>query len=73
MVATVKTCRSLLRLLSFATLFEMGLAEGAMTSLEPPPAYGLAARRMGVPAELLFAVALQESGVTLRGDRKSVV
>ncbi|WP_207281697.1 transglycosylase SLT domain-containing protein [Pseudomonas sp. FW300-N2F2] len=69
MVATVKTCRSLLRLLSFATLFEMGFAEGAETALEPPPAYGLAARRMGVPAELLFAVALQESDVTLRGQR----
>ncbi|UZE16050.1 transglycosylase SLT domain-containing protein [Pseudomonas sp. B21-054] len=69
MVATVNTCSSLLRLLSFATLFEMGFAEGAVPVLEPPPAYGLAAQRMGVPAELLFAVALQESGIILRGQR----
>ncbi|WP_429509539.1 transglycosylase SLT domain-containing protein [Pseudomonas sp. BT76 TE3572] len=35
----------------------------------PPPAYGIAARQAGVPSEVLFAVALQESGVTLRGQR----
>lgn len=35
----------------------------------PPPAYGWAAREAGVPSAVLFAVALQESGVTLRGRR----
>lgn len=33
----------------------------------PPPAYQLAARQAGVPSAVLYAVALQESGTTLRG------
>lgn len=33
----------------------------------PPPAYQLAAAHADVPASILFAVALQESGLTLRG------
>ena len=33
----------------------------------PPPAYQLAAHRADVPAAVLYAVALQESGATLRG------
>lgn len=33
----------------------------------PPPAYQLAAQQAGVPAPLLYAVALQESGTSLRG------
>lgn len=33
----------------------------------PPPAYQLAAQRAGVPAPVLYAVALQESGTQLRG------
>jgi soluble lytic murein transglycosylase-like protein len=32
-----------------------------------PPAYGLAARAQGVPESVLFAVALQESGMKVRG------
>lgn len=36
---------------------------------KPPWAYRLAAREAGVPSAVLFAVALQESGVTLRGRR----
>jgi len=35
----------------------------------PPPAYQLAARDAGIPSAVLYAVALQESGVTLRGRR----
>ncbi|WP_438826734.1 lytic transglycosylase domain-containing protein [Pseudomonas koreensis] len=35
----------------------------------PPPAYTFAAQRSGIPSNVLFAVALQESGVTLRGQR----
>lgn len=33
----------------------------------PPPAYQLAAQRAGIPASVLYAVALQESGATLNG------
>lgn len=35
----------------------------------PPPAYQLAARDADIPSAVLYAVALQESGVTLRGRR----
>lgn len=35
----------------------------------PPPAYQHAARQAGVPASVLFAVALQESGMTIHGRR----
>lgn len=34
----------------------------------PPPAYSIVAKRTGVPVNVLFAVALQESAVTLRGQ-----
>lgn len=34
----------------------------------PPPAYQLATHRTGVPAEVLYALALQESGTVLRGQ-----
>ncbi|WP_296258018.1 MULTISPECIES: transglycosylase [unclassified Pseudomonas] len=34
----------------------------------PPPAYQLAAARAGIPASVLFAIALQESGAPLRGQ-----
>ena len=33
----------------------------------PPPAYQLAAQRAGIPTAVLYAVALQESGVHLNG------
>ena len=33
----------------------------------PPPAYQLAAARAGIPASVLFAIALQESGTPLHG------
>ncbi|VVP21842.1 glucosaminidase domain-containing protein [Pseudomonas fluorescens] len=33
----------------------------------PPPAYQLVAARAGIPASVLFAIALQESGTPLRG------
>jgi Transglycosylase SLT domain len=35
----------------------------------PPPAYQLAAKDAGIPSAVLYAVALQESGVDLRGRR----
>ena len=34
----------------------------------PPPAYQIAAQRAGVPSPVLYAIALQESGVR-QGDR----
>lgn len=33
----------------------------------PPPAYQLAARQVGVPSAVLYAVALHESGTTMHG------
>lgn len=33
----------------------------------PPPAYQVAAQRAGIPSTVLYAVALQESGIRLRG------
>ena len=33
----------------------------------PPPAYQLAAQRAGIPSTVLYAVALQESGVRRNG------
>ncbi|MDT3723103.1 transglycosylase SLT domain-containing protein [Pseudomonas oryzihabitans] len=44
------------------------LAIGAQASETPPPAYQLAAHQAGIPSEVLYAVALQESGTRLRGQ-----
>ncbi|MDQ4351157.1 lytic transglycosylase domain-containing protein, partial [Pseudomonas aeruginosa] len=33
----------------------------------PPPAYQLAAQRAGIPSTVLYAVALQESGIRRNG------
>ena len=38
-----------------------------MPADSPPPAYEAAARSAGVPSDLLFAIALQESGLAYRG------
>ena len=43
------------------------LAIGAQGSETPPPAYQLAAYQAGIPSEVLYSVALQESGTRLRG------
>jgi len=52
-------------LLVIATAF---LASGsAFTAEVPPPAYRIAAFHENVPASALFAVALQESGMSVRG------
>jgi len=45
-------------------LVASGIAQAQQT---PPAAYQLAAAHADVPASILFAVALQESGMTLRG------
>jgi hypothetical protein len=50
--------------LTIGLLVVSGSAQAQQT---PPPAYQLAAAHADVPATILFAVALQESGMTLRG------
>ena len=46
-----------------------GWSLGALAREVPPPAYQLAARRADVPARVLYAVTLQESGTRLRSRR----
>ncbi|WP_425528505.1 transglycosylase SLT domain-containing protein [Xanthomonas oryzae] len=48
------------------TLGACGVSKARSWEL-PPPAYQLAAVQAGVPSPLLYAVALQESGMRLRG------
>jgi soluble lytic murein transglycosylase-like protein len=69
MVTSINPCCALLRLLSYGILIDIAPAALAHPIQAPPPAYGVAARQAGVPSEVLFAVALQESGVMLRGQR----
>ncbi|MDR3212495.1 MAG: transglycosylase SLT domain-containing protein [Azoarcus sp.] len=45
----------------------LGLATAVHAQEAPPPAYRLAARQAGVPSPVLYAVALQESGMKLHG------
>jgi len=45
------------------------MAETVNKSLIPPPAYQLAAHHADVPSAVLYAIALQESGIHLRGQR----
>lgn len=46
-----------------------GLTPASASAYEvPPPAYQWATHRTGVPAEVLYALALQESGTVLRGQ-----
>jgi hypothetical protein len=56
---------SVTRAAAFAVL--IGTAALAHASEIPPPAYQLIAIPEGVPSEVLYAVALQESGIRLRG------
>ncbi|WP_285374219.1 transglycosylase SLT domain-containing protein [Pseudomonas sp. lyk4-TYG-107] len=69
MAAPVSLCGILLRLATYSSIFHMAPAACAASISTPPPAYNLEARKAGVPSNLLFAVALQESGITLRGLR----
>jgi soluble lytic murein transglycosylase-like protein len=39
----------------------------------PPPAYQLAAQRAGIPSTVLYAVALQESGIRREGGKGRIV
>ena len=42
-------------------------AVAALAQEVPPPAYQLAAQRAGIPSTVLYAVALQESGIRRNG------
>jgi hypothetical protein len=58
------------RLAAAACLLCLAIGTMPVQASETPPwAYRFAAREVGVPPAVLFAVALQESGVTLRGRR----
>ncbi|EMQ8858231.1 transglycosylase SLT domain-containing protein [Pseudomonas aeruginosa] len=49
-------------------LLAAGLCVGSAHAQEvPPPAYQLAAQRAGIPSTVLYAVALQESGIRRNG------
>lgn len=51
-----------------ALVFAAGLCACAAHAQDvPPPAYQLAARRAGIPSTVLYAVALQESGIRRNG------
>ncbi|WP_288357084.1 transglycosylase SLT domain-containing protein [uncultured Pseudomonas sp.] len=49
------------------------MALGALAAETPPPAYQLAAYRAGIPSEVLYSVALQESGTRLLGRGQQLV
>lgn len=48
-------------------LVASGLLANSVQAEIPPPAYQLATHGTGVPSEVLYAIALQESGTRLRG------
>jgi len=54
-------------------LLLQAVAVGAFAAETPPPAYQLAAYRAGIPSEVLYSVALQESGTRLRGHGQQLV
>ncbi|NQD22972.1 lytic transglycosylase domain-containing protein, partial [Pseudomonas aeruginosa] len=57
---------SVVRALQLATL--LALVNIAQAAVDPPPAYKQIALAKGVPAEVLYSVALTESKVLLRGE-----
>ena len=59
-----------LRQVSTLYFYLLSLAIGVVQAREiPPPAYQLAAQHAGIPSTVLYAIALQESGIHLRGRR----
>lgn len=56
--AALSSCGALLGLLACAAI--------AQDQDIPPPAYQVAAQRAGIPSTVLYAVALQESGMTIK-------
>ncbi|MDR6610551.1 hypothetical protein J2X87_005662 [Pseudomonas synxantha] len=69
MVTSVKPPKVLLHLLSCGALIDLIPSAFVHAVQLPPPAYSIAARNAGIPSSILFAVALQESGITLRNQR----
>jgi hypothetical protein len=69
MAAAIRMRRRTLRGACIALLLATsGWPAAALAREVPPPAYQLAAQRAGVPSAVLYAVALQESGILLRGQ-----
>ena len=57
-----------------ALVFAAGLYVSTIYAQEvPPPAYQLAAQRAGIPSTVLYAVALQESGIRRGGGKGRIV
>ncbi|MFJ5299209.1 lytic transglycosylase domain-containing protein [Pseudomonas sp. NPDC088368] len=54
-------------------LFALLVMPYALAAELPPPAYQLAAYSAGIPSEVLYSVALQESGTYLRGHKGQLV
>lgn len=56
-------------ILARVALLLLGAALAGVSSAQevPPPAYQLAAQRVGIPSTVLYAVALQESGARVNG------
>lgn len=63
---------AVIRVLGTGLLLQ-AVAVGALAAETPPPAYQLAAYRAGIPSEVLYSVALQESGTRLRGHGPQLV
>lgn len=53
--------------LSCLAYVTLGSSAARAQGIQPPTAYQRAASHAGIPASVLFAVALQESGATIRG------
>lgn len=70
MVTSVEKRTVLFRLLSCGVLLDTLPCAIAQPTQVPPPAYNVAARKMGIPSNILFAIALQESGINLRRQRR---
>lgn len=71
-------CRAwapLVRFRQWVCRYLVGVGSGYLVVMKviasdvPPPAYQLAAHGTGVPSQVLYALALQESGTSLRGER----
>ncbi|WP_420066177.1 transglycosylase SLT domain-containing protein [Pseudomonas aeruginosa] len=60
----LRRLRTTLPATALATVLASGLAQAQEI---PPPAYQLAAQQAGVPSTVLYAVALQESGIRRNG------
>ncbi len=67
MAAPTVTAIRLLRPLRVLPLVAGLYASAASAQEVPPPAYQLAAQRAGIPSTVLYAVALQESGIRRNG------